>query len=56
MKITLKELRKTLTGLRIIERKTLCSPERLTDIGRERDELMAIFVKRVRTAEQNSKK
>lgn len=56
MKICLKELRETLIWLRIIERKKLCPPERLSDIVKECDELIAIFVASVKTAEENSKK
>ena len=51
MKVALKELRETLIWLRIIERKQLCSPERLPDIITECNELIAIFVKSVKTAE-----
>ena len=56
MKICLKELRETLIWLRIIERKTLCSPERLSDIIKECDELIAIFVASVKTAEEKPTK
>ena len=55
MKICLKELRETLIWLRIIERKELCPPERLADIIKECDELTAIFVKSVKTAEEKAK-
>ena len=51
MKIALKELRETLIWLRIIERKELCDPKKLTKISGECDELIAIFVKSVKTAE-----
>ena len=51
MKIALKELRETLIWLRIIERKALCDPNSLTDIMKECDELTAIFVTSVKTAE-----
>ncbi len=51
MKIALKALRETLIWLKIIERKPLCEPQRMTEIVRECDELIAIFVKSVKTAE-----
>ena len=51
MKIALKELRETLIWLRIIERKELCDPKKLTDFISECDQLIAIFVKSVKTAE-----
>ncbi|MCA9033051.1 MAG: four helix bundle protein [Planctomycetaceae bacterium] len=54
MKICLKELRETLIWLRIIERKVLCPPERLAEILKECDELIAIFVASVKTAEEKS--
>ncbi len=53
MKIALKELRETLIWLKIIERKPLCEPAKMTDITKECDELIAIFVKSVKTAEEN---
>ncbi len=53
MKIALKELRETLIWLKIIERKPLCEPSKMTDITKECDELIAIFVKSVKTAEEN---
>ena len=53
MKIALKELRETYIWLRIIERKPLCPPERLQDITKECDELIAVFVKSIQTAESN---
>ena len=56
MKICLKELRETLIWLRIIERKKLCPPERLSDIIKECDELIAIFVASVKTAEEKPTK
>ena len=51
MKIALKELRETLIWLRIIERKELCDPKQLSGIISECDQLIAIFVKSVKTAE-----
>ena len=53
MKIALKELRETQIWLQIIERKPLCEPERMRDINVECDELIAIFVKSLQTAERN---
>jgi four helix bundle protein len=54
MKVALKELRESLIWLRIIERKELCNPKRLRDIMAECNELIAIFVKSVKTAEARS--
>ena len=51
MKIALKELRETHIWLKIIERKSLCEPQRMPEILRECDELIAIFVKSVKTAQ-----
>ena len=51
MKIALKELRETLIWLQIIERKELCDPKKLKHITGECDELISIFVKSVKTAE-----
>ena len=51
MKIALKELRETYVWLRIIERKPLCPPDKTKDILRECDELIAIFVASIKTAE-----
>ncbi len=53
MKVALKELRETHIWLQIIERKRLCEPERMKDITSECDELIAIFVKSLQTAERN---
>ena len=47
----LKELRETLIWLRIIERRELCDPKKLANITGEFDELIAIFVTSIRTAE-----
>ena len=52
MKIALKELRETFIWLKIIERKQLCNPQKLTAIIGECDELIAIFVTSIKTAEQ----
>ena len=51
MKVALKELRETLIWLQIIERKELCDPKKLAEIVDECDQLIAIFVKSVKTAE-----
>jgi four helix bundle protein len=53
MKVCLKELRETQIWLKIIGRKPLCSPDRLTPIIQENDELISIFVKSVKTAQDN---
>ena len=53
MKIALKELRETLIWLQIIERKPLCEPAKMASITNECDELIAIFVSSVKTAEEN---
>jgi four helix bundle protein len=55
MKICLKELRETLIWLKIIERKPLCPPEQLRSIITECNELVAIFVASVKTADSNRK-
>ena len=51
MKIALKELRETLIWLKIIERKPLCEPQKMSEIVKECDELIAIFVKSIKTAQ-----
>ena len=56
MKIALKELRETLIWLKIIERKPLCEPAKMNDIVKECDELIAIFVNSIKTAEDNLKR
>ncbi len=53
MKIALKELRESLIWLRIIERKPLCDPNGMTEVIKECDELISIFVTSVKTAESN---
>ena len=53
MKIALKELRETLIWLKIIERKELCGSYKMSQISRECDELVAIFVKSIKTADEN---
>ena len=46
----MKELRETLIWLEIIERKPLCEPNKMTEIVRECDDLIAISVRSVKTA------
>lgn len=55
MKISLKELRETLTWLKIIQRKPLLASDRLEPISKENDELVTIFVKSIETAKSNLK-
>lgn len=55
MKICLKELRETLIWLRIVERKPMCEASRLAEIIKECDELIAIFVSSIKTAEEKAK-
>jgi len=55
MKICLKELRETQIWLRIIERKPMCEANRLEGIIKQCDELIAIFVSSVKTAEEKEK-
>jgi four helix bundle protein len=55
MKVCLKELRETLICLKIVERKPMCPKTRLSPILKECDELIAIFVKSIQTAERNKK-
>jgi four helix bundle protein len=54
MKISLKELRESLVWLKVIERKPLCEPGKVTDILKECDELIAIFVSSVKTADERN--
>lgn len=57
MKIALKELRETLAWLLVIQRKKLVDPaETLDSIIQENDELVAIFVASIGTAQRNLKK
>ena len=54
MKIALKELRETQVWLMMIQRRPLIEPqEKLTPIVRECNELIAIFVTSVKTAQKN---
>jgi four helix bundle protein len=56
MKIALKELRETHVWLRMIERKPLIEPaEKLKPLLGECNELIAIFVSSIRTAEEKEK-
>ena len=57
MKICLKELRETKISLKIIKKKPLIkSLEIIEPVLKESDELIAIFVKSINTAESNKKK
>ena len=57
IKIVLKELRETLVCLKLIVRKPLITPvSKLDPIIKENNELIAIFMKSVDTAQKNSKK
>ena len=54
MKIALKELRETQVWLEITKRKPLCNPpERVDSLLQECDELIAIFVASINTAQKN---
>jgi len=53
MKIALKELRETRIWLLTIQRKPLAKPQKLTAILTECNELTAIFVASIRTAQRN---
>jgi len=55
LKVSLKELRETNVWLKIIERKPLCEPANLKAIRQECDELIAILVTSVKTAQRNAK-
>ncbi len=56
LKIILKELRETLIGLKIINRKQMIVPaSKLDKIIKENNELISIFVKSVETAKKNMK-
>ena len=54
MKVCLKELRETMIWLKMIERKPMCPPERLVQILTECNELIAIFVTSIKTAQSNT--
>ena len=53
MKVSLKELRETLVWLKIIERKPLIETDRMKMVIQECNELIAIFVASVKTADEN---
>jgi hypothetical protein len=55
VKIALKELRETLIWLKIIQRKRMLTEAQMRDIVGECDELIAIFVSSVKTAESNQR-
>lgn len=55
MKIALKELRETRVWLLTIQRKPLLKASKLTPILRECNELIAIFVASIRTAQKNNR-
>lgn len=52
LKIILKELRESRICLKIILKKPLQKPERMTDIIKENNELIAIFLKSIDTAKK----
>jgi len=52
LKIILKELRESRICLKIILKKPLLKPERMTDIIQENNELIAIFLKSIDTAKK----
>ena len=54
MKISLKELRETMIWLKIISRKGLGECSRIPEAIAECDELIAIFVRSTRTADENA--
>ncbi len=53
LKVALKELRETLVWLKVIEQKPMIPRERLGQLVTECNELIAIFVKSVQTADRN---
>lgn len=54
LKVILKELRETRICLKIIIRKPLLKPERINDILKENNELIAIFLKSIETAKKRN--
>lgn len=54
MKVALKELRETMNALRIIKRKPLTKDNNIDSGLKECNELIAIFVTSIRTAQKNS--
>jgi len=55
MKISLKELRETYNGLRLIKRKKWCPEDKLDAWIDENNQLISIFVKSIETAQKNNK-
>jgi len=55
MKISLKELRETMIWLKIIARKRMCDIDQVQAAIAECDELVAIFVRSTKTADENSR-
>jgi len=53
MKVALKEIRETLVWLKIIERKALWNSEKMQSIIQECNELVAIFISSVKTADKH---
>ncbi len=56
MKIILKELRESLISLKIIERKSLWNPDKISEAKGECNQLISIFVKSIETAKKNNLK
>jgi four helix bundle protein len=54
LKVILKELRETRICLKIIIRKPLLEPEVVNDVLKENNELLAIFIKSVETAQKRN--
>ena len=54
MKVALKELRETLIWWAIIEQKPLCEPAKMSEVTNEANELIAIFVASIKTAESKN--
>lgn len=55
LKIILKEIRESRICLKIIQKKPLLKPERLNDVIKENNELIAIFLKSIETEKKNKK-
>jgi len=55
MKVCLKELRETFNCLRLIKKKKWCDDIKLSDLIGENNELIAIFVSSLMTAQLNKK-
>jgi len=56
MKVALKELRETLVNLKFILKRNYFPKERLLPLIKENDELIAIFIKSISTAQENLSK